>query len=77
MFMAIGKVLTRGRIVEVHDHNNRILFFKDLGTGYDSTSVGLIGHTATTVTIRMQTIQGIKLSTFDEGGKQIKMESIR
>ena len=75
--MSIGKVLTRGRIVEIYDHNNRILFSKDLGTGYDTTKVGLTGHTATTVMIRMQSIQGIKLFTFDEGGKQIKMEPVR
>jgi hypothetical protein len=75
--MAIFKVEQRMRTVTIYNENNRILFSKDLGTGYNTSDVGLEGYTDTVVMIRMPTIQGIRLITFDENGKQIKIEPLR
>jgi hypothetical protein len=75
--MPIGKVTQWQRTITVYDTNNRTLFSKDLGTGYKTANVGIEGYTDTLVVLRLTTIQGIKLCTFDEKGKQLKMEPLR
>jgi hypothetical protein len=75
--MPIGKVKQIFRTVTVYDTNNRVLFSKDLGTGYITTNVGIEGYTDTVVMLRLPTIQGIKLFTFDATGKQLKMGPLR
>jgi hypothetical protein len=75
--MPIGKVKQFYRTVTVYDTNNRMLFSKDLGTSYNSSNVGIEGYTGTVVMLRLHTLQGIRLCTFDATGKQLKMESLR
>jgi hypothetical protein len=75
--MPIGKVKQLQRTVTVYDTNNRVLFSKDLGTGYNTNKAGIEGYTDTVVMLRLPTIQEIKLFTFDATGKQLKMEPLR
>jgi hypothetical protein len=75
--MPIGKVKQVFRTVTVYDTNNRVLFSKDLGTGYNTSNVGIEGYTDTVVMLRLPTLQGIRLCTFDASGKQLKIEPLR
>jgi hypothetical protein len=67
--MPIASAIQRGSAVYVYDERNRQLFSRTIGT---KPQDGLVGYTATTVSIRV----GNLVTTYDVTGRQLHARSV-